>query len=183
MLLWRRDEAATVRGLCAILITGYACAAIHKMNYSFVNVLDGVLDHRLPHALVLVLALATVGIELGVPALALFSRRARPLLMLGLLALHFPMNSTLGAIDYPWIATSFYPLFFDEEEWSGLEREFRLVQPSQLYGAAGGILLFLLLTPRDLFIYQAAVGLVVSALWGYCVPSLLRRALALSTYA
>jgi hypothetical protein len=95
MLLWRREEAATVRGLCAILITGYACAAIHKMNGSFADVLDGVLGHRLPHALVLALALGTVAVELGVPALALFSRRARPLLMLGLLALHFPMNSTL----------------------------------------------------------------------------------------
>jgi hypothetical protein len=181
MLLWRRDEAATVRGLCAILLTSYACAALHKMNDGFADVLDGVLGQRLPHALVRVLALATVGVELGLPALALFSRRARPLSMLGLLALHFPMNSTLGAIDYPWIATSFYPLFFGAQEWTELERELGRLQRWPLFGAAGGVLSFVLLTPRDLFIYQAAVGVVVSALWGYCVPSLLRRALGLSS--
>ena len=41
------------------------------------------------------------------------------------------------------------------------------------------VVLSLLLTPRDLFIYQAAMGLVVSALWGYAAPSLLRRVWAL----
>ena len=177
MLLCRDDEPETVRGLSAILIAGYACAAFHKMNHGFADVLDGVLGHRLPRALVLVLALGAVGIELGVPLLALGSARARPALLLVLLALHFPMNSTLGAIDYPWIATSFYPLFFRLEEWQQIERELTRWQRSQLLAAAGSVLLFLLLTPRDLFIYQAAVGAAVSALWGYAVPSLLRRVL------
>ena len=103
------------------------------------------------------------------------SARARPALLLLLLALHFPMNSTLGAIDYPWIATSFYPLFFRAEEWAQIEAELARWQRSQLLAAAGSVLLFVLLTPRDLFIYQAAVGAAVSALWGYAVPSLLRR--------
>jgi len=177
MLFWRDDEPETVRGLSAILIAGYACAAIHKMNHGFAAVLDGVLGQRLPRALVLVLALGAVGIELGVPVLALLSRRARPALLLMLLSLHFPMNSTLGAIDYPWIATSFYPLFFRTEEWKQIEQELARWQRSQLLAAAGSVLLFVLLTPRDLFIYQAAVGAALSSLWGYAVPSLLRRAL------
>jgi hypothetical protein len=177
MLLWREDEPETVRGLTAILIAGYACAAVHKMNHGFVDVLDGVLGHRLPRVLVILLALGAVGIELAVPVLALWSRRARPALLLLLLALHFPMNSTLGAVDYPWIATSFYPLFFRAEEWAQIEAELARGQRSQLLAAVGSVLLFVLLTPRDLFIYQAAVGAGVSALWGYAVPSLLRRVL------
>jgi hypothetical protein len=176
MLLWRKDEPETVRGLTAILIAGYACAALHKMNHGFLDVLDGVLGQRLPRVLVVVLGLGAVGVELGVPLLALCSRRARPALLLLLLALHFPMNSTLGAIDYPWIATSFYPLFFLAEEWAQIERELARWQRSQLLAAAGSVLLFVLLTPRDLFIYQAVVGAAVSALWGYALPSLLRRA-------
>ena len=177
MLLWREDEPETVRGLTAILIAGYACAAVHKMNHGFVDVLGGVLGHRLPRALVLLLAIGAMGIELTVPVLALWSRRARPALLLLLLALHFPMNSTLGAVDYPWIATSFYPLFFGAEEWAQIEAELVRWQGPQLLAALGSVLLFVLLTPRDLFIYQAAVGAGVSALWGYAVPSLLRRVL------
>ena len=177
MLLWRGDEPETVRGLSAISIAGYAWAAIHKMNHGFVDVLDGVLGHRLPRALVSLLALAALAIELAVPLLAFLSPRARPALLLLLLALHIPMNSTLGAIDYPWIATSFYPLFFRAEEWAQIESELGRWRPAQWLAAAGSVLLFVLLTPRDLFIYQAAVGAAVAALWGCAVPSLLRRAL------
>lgn len=179
MLLWRNDEAETVRGLCAISITGYGCAALHKMNGGFVTVLDGVLGHRLPHALVVALALGAIAVELSVPLLAFSSARARPIAILVLLALHFPMNSTLGAVDYPWIATSFYPLFFSAQEWALIEAELGRPQRAQWWCAALAVALFLLLTPRDLFIYQAAMGLLVSALWGYATPSLLRRVLAL----
>jgi hypothetical protein len=179
MLLWRDDEPETVRGLCALSIAGYASAALHKMNSGFVDVLDGVLGHRLPHPLVVALALGAIAIELGVPLLALSSARARPVLMLVLLALHFPMNSTLGAVDYPWIATSFYPLFFSAQEWAQIAAELSRPRRAQWLCVALAVALFLLLTPRDLFIYQAAVGLVVSALWGYATPSLLRRVWAL----
>jgi len=179
MLLWRNDEPGTVRGLCALSIAGYASAALHKMNSGFIEVLAGVLGHRLPHSLAVALALGAIAIELGVPILAFASARARPVLLLVLLALHFPMNSTLGAVDYPWIATSFYPLYFNAQEWAQIEAELLRPGRAQWLCAALAVALFLLLTPRDLFIYQAGMGLLVSALWGYATPSLLRRVGAL----
>jgi hypothetical protein len=178
LLLWRDDEAWTVRGLTAILITAYASAAVHKMNTGFLGVLDGILGHRLPRAISSFLGICAVLFELLVPIIALLSRRARPLFLLGLLALHFPMNSTLGAIDYPWIATSFYPLFFTRDEWTRIVAELREQRSINWLGAGASLLLFVALTPRsDLVIYQAAIGAIVSLLWGYAIPTLMRRVL------
>ena len=178
MLLWRKDEAWTVRGLTAILITAYASAAVHKMNGGFLDVLDGILAHRLPRTLSSVLGIMAVLFELIVPIVALLNQRVRPLLLLGLLALHFPMNSTLGAIDYPWIATSFYPLFFSSDEWSRIAAELRERHAVNWLGAGASLFLFVALTPHsDLVIYQAAIGAIVSGLWGYATPTLMRRVL------
>ena len=65
------------------------------------------------------------------------------------------------------------------EEWRQIETELSRPGRAQWLCAGLAVALFLLLTPRDLFIYQASMGLVVSALWGYATPSLLRRVWAL----
>jgi hypothetical protein len=179
MLLGRRDEPWTVRGLSSLVVAGYAAAAIHKMNHGFLDILDTVLWHRLPPVVVRVLGVSAVAVELLVPFVALLSRRGRPLALLVLLAFHFPMNSTLGAVDYPWIATSFYPLFFSAEEWAPIERELRQRDRLNLGCAALSALLFAALTPKhDLPTLQGLVGLTVAMIWGYATPVLMRRAWA-----
>lgn len=179
MLLWRRDEPWAVRGLSALVVAGYAAAAIHKMNYGFLDMLDAVLWHRLPAAVVRVLGISAVGVELLVPFVALLSRRARPLALLVLLGFHFPMNSALGAVDYPWIATSFYPLFFSAQEWAPIESELRQHNGLSLSFAALSALLFVALAPKhDLPTLQGLVGVTVTVIWGYVSPVLLRRAWA-----
>jgi hypothetical protein len=178
------DDAATdrqvVRALAGVIVIAYFFAGLHKINTAFLSGLpgespgaDGLLaffrNGHLPDPphwmLVAVGGYGTILAECVVPLAALLVPPLRLFMLLFLLAFHFPQHTAIGAIDYPLIATSFYPLFFRQEDWTSLCTRLRRPHPIDITGAAVVVALdFWFSRPITL---ETGFGAIVAALWGY----------------
>jgi hypothetical protein len=173
-------DGQVVRALAGVMAIAYFFAGLHKINTAFLSGVpgespgaDGLLtffrNGQLPDpphwALVVVAAYGTILAECVAPVAALFLPRLRAFLLVFLLLFHFPQHTAIGAIDYPLIATSFFPLFFQRDEWSALcDRLPRVKSIGALVAAVTVGLHLWFSKPINL---ETVFGAFVAALWGY----------------
>jgi hypothetical protein len=173
-------DGQAVRALAGVMAIAYFFAGLHKINSAFLSVVpgespgaDGLLaffrNGHLPEpphwALVAVAGYGTILAECVAPIAALFLPSLRVFLLLFLLVFHFPQHTAIGAIDYPLIATSFFPLFFRREEWTALCERLPRLKAIGIPVAAVIVVLDLWFSkPINL---ETVFGAFVAALWGY----------------
>jgi hypothetical protein len=179
-------------GLAAILIVNYFFAGFHKLNTAFFSfdpslsvgagTIAGFLEAArisdyAPHWLLALLLPGTVVCEMLLPTLIWKSDFFRELMILIMLAFHFPMVTTLGAADYPMIVVAFYPVLFTQDQWSAFEHDLlKRWDWTNVVGMFAGIAADWRFTGE--WTPNAVYGILVSALWGFVAVTLAKRFIA-----
>jgi hypothetical protein len=185
----RTVDGAAVKGLGLVLAIQYFFAGLHKLNLGFLDVgpasvsaaiqgltefwIHGDLGSEPPLAARYVAAYGTVGIELGVPLLALLAPRLAPAAIVVLMLFHVPHIAVMNVADYPMIASASYPALLGLGD---AHRVLRRLGPSRwtVTGGALGVATQLWFMPY--WGGLMAFGVFVLGLWGWTIGAMAQSA-------